>query len=76
MVMSHFIVLQAARTTYEADAINEATDKVFKTIYRDQYGDLSNYAIEYEDPVLQALGTSSQIVPIVYDLQLDRKSVV
>lgn len=69
MVMSHFIVLQAARTTYEADALNEATDKVFKTIYRDQYGDLSNYAIEYEDPVLQALGTSSQIVPIVYDLQ-------
>lgn len=70
IVLSHFLVLQASRTTYEAEAVNEATDKFFKTVYRDQIGDVSNCAIGYQEPVLLQLKLASEVVPIVYDLQL------
>lgn len=69
IVLSHFIVLQAARTEYEAEAEAEATDKVFKTVYREELRDLKNYRIGFDDPVLMSLHAASRVVPAVYDLR-------
>ncbi|WP_316200661.1 MULTISPECIES: DUF4238 domain-containing protein [unclassified Bradyrhizobium] len=70
IILSHFIVLQAARTNYEADAMAESTDKLFKTIYRGQFDDLDQYEIGFEDPVLMSLQVASRMVPAVYDLKI------
>jgi Protein of unknown function (DUF4238) len=69
IVLSHFIVLQAARTEYEAEAEAEATDKVFKTVYREELRDLKNYRIGFDDPILMSLRVASRAVPAVYDLR-------
>jgi hypothetical protein len=70
VILSHFVVFQAARTGYEAEAMAEATDKFFKTVYRDQFGDLDGYEIGFDDPILMSLQVSSRMVPAIYDLKI------
>jgi hypothetical protein len=70
IILSHFVVLQAARTGYEAEATAEATDKFFKTVYRDQFGNLDGYEIGFDDPILMSLQVSSRMVPAIYDLKI------
>jgi len=70
VILSHFVVLQAARTGFEAEAMAEATDKFFKAVYREQFGDLDNFEIGFDDPVLMSLQASSRMVPAVYDLKI------
>jgi len=70
VILSHFIVLQAARTGFEAEAMAEATDKFFKAVYRDQFGDLDGYEIGFDDPILMSLEVSSRMVPAIYDLKV------
>lgn len=70
VILSHFVVLQAARTGFEAEAMAEATDKFFKAVYRDQFGDLDSYEIGFDDPILMSLNVSSRMVPAIYDLKV------
>jgi hypothetical protein len=70
VILSHFVVFQAARTGYEAEAMAEATDKFFKTVYREQFGNLDGYEIGFDDPVLMSLRASSRMVPAIYDLKI------
>lgn len=70
VILSHFVVLQDARTGFEAAATAEARDKFFKAVFRDQFGDLSNYEIGFDDPVLMSLKAASQMVPAIYDLKI------
>jgi len=70
VTLSHFVVLQAARTGFEAEAMAEATDKFFKAVYRDQFGDLDDYEIGFDNPVLMSLNVASQMVPAIYDLKI------
>jgi hypothetical protein len=70
VILSHFIVLQDARTGHEAEAMAETTDKFFKAVYRDQFGDLDGYEIGFDNPVLMSLQVSSRMVPAIYDLKI------
>jgi Protein of unknown function (DUF4238) len=64
IILSHFIVLQDARTGHEAEAAAEATDKFFKAVCREQFGDLDGYEIGFDDPILMSLQVSSRIVAL------------
>ncbi|MGP9812929.1 DUF4238 domain-containing protein [Rhodopseudomonas sp. NSM] len=70
IILSHFMVLQSARTAFQAEAEAEATDKFFRTVYSEQVGDLDGYRIGFENPILIAVQAASRVVPIVYDLKL------
>lgn len=70
VILSHFIVLQTARTSYEADAMAESTDKLFKAVYREQFEDIDQFEIGFENTVLMSLQVASRMVPAVYDLKI------
>src|SRR5260370_15048243 len=70
VILSHFVVLQNARTGHEAEAMAEATDKFFKAVYRDELGDPDSYGIGFDDPILMSLQVSSRVVPAIYDLKI------
>jgi Protein of unknown function (DUF4238) len=70
IVLSHFIVLQAARTAHAAEVEAEAMDKTFKTVYRNELGHLHSYRVGFDDPVLMSLRAASRVVPAVYDLKI------
>jgi hypothetical protein len=70
LILAHFMVLQASRTGYEAEAQAEAADKMFDLVYREQEGKPDENQFGFDDSILLSLGVAARAVPVMYDLKL------
>ena len=67
-----FIVVQAHRTAYEAEALNEMNDDLMKVVLREKAQnegiDLDNFQIGIRDVGLHAVGIATELYPMALDL--------
>ena len=70
LILAHFLVLQASRTGYEAEAQAEAAEKMFDILYGDQDEKPDENQFGLRDSILLSLRVAARAVPVMYDLKI------